>query len=36
MADLLAILNHVRGSWNNDAGEIPPYQLRQARALPLE
>lgn len=35
-ADLLAILNHVRGSWNNDAGEIPPYQLRQARALPLE
>jgi mono/diheme cytochrome c family protein len=35
-ADLIAILNHVRGSWNNRAGAIQPYQLHQARELPLE
>ncbi len=35
-ADLVAILNHVRGSWSNRAGAIQPHQLRAARALPLE
>lgn len=34
--ELLAILNHVRGSWSNDAGMIQRHQLRAARALPPE
>lgn len=34
--ELLTLINHVRGSWNNDAGAIRLHQLRAARALPLE
>ena len=35
-ADLIAILNHVRGSWGNDATAIGTTQLQAVRALPLE
>lgn len=35
-ADLIAILNHVRGSWGNDATAIGAKQLQAVRALPLE
>ncbi len=35
-ADLIAVLNHVRGSWNNDAAAITAQQLQAVRALPLE
>lgn len=34
--DLIAILNHVRGSWGNEATAINANQLRAVRALPLE
>lgn len=33
---LLTILNHVRGSWGNDASAITATQLQAVRALPLE
>ncbi|MCX7556032.1 c-type cytochrome [Xanthomonadaceae bacterium JHOS43] len=35
-ADLIALLNHVRGSWGNDATAITPPQLQAIRTLPLE
>ena len=35
-ADLIAILNHVRGSWSNDAAAVTAQQLQAVRALPLE
>lgn len=35
-AELLAVLNHVRGSWSNDAAAISNTQLHTIRTLPLE
>lgn len=35
-AQLLSVLNHVRGSWGNDASAISPWQLHEVRALPVE
>ena len=35
-ADLLAILNHVRGSWGNDATLISRRQLEEVRAMQVE
>lgn len=34
--ELLAILNHVRGSWGNDAAAIQQWQVDEVRALPVE
>ncbi|MFA5590990.1 MAG: cytochrome c [Lysobacteraceae bacterium] len=34
--DLVALLNHVRGSWGNDASAITHSQLRAVRSLPLD
>lgn len=35
-ADLLLLLNHIRGSFGNDARAVTIEQLRAARTLPLE
>lgn len=35
-AELLAILNYVRGSWGNDATVISRRQLEEVRAMPVE
>lgn len=35
-AQLLAILNHVRGSWGNDAAAITARQVMEVRAMPVE
>ncbi len=35
-AELLAILNHVRGSWGNDAPAISQRQVLEVRAMPVE
>lgn len=34
--ELLAILNHVRGSWGNDATAISARQVKEVRAMPVE
>ena len=34
--ELLTILNHVRGSWGNDAPAISERQVREVRAMPME
>ncbi len=35
-ADIVLVLNHIRGSFGNDARAITPENLRAARSLPLE